>query len=37
MRKETEFEDFMLVVWNEERCFGFCDQMYGVLEGESEI
>ena len=23
------------MVQNEERCFGFCDQMYGVLEGES--
>ena len=28
------FEDFILVVRNEERCFGFCDQMYGMPKGE---
>ena len=24
-----------MVVRNEEKCFGFCEQMYGVLEGEN--
>ena len=24
------------MVRNEERCFGICDQMYGVLESESK-
>ena len=30
------FKDFILVVRNEERCFGICDQMYGVLESKSK-
>ena len=34
IKNVSGFEDFILVVWNEERCFRFCDQMYGVPEGE---
>ena len=34
-QKLSGFKDFTLVVRNEERCFGFCDQMYSVPEGES--
>ena len=33
-RKCIGFKDFILVVRNEERCFIFCDQMYGVPKGE---